>query len=228
MVMKKVMFFTAMLVVLTCVSVLASDVFLVDNCEGGKNVNVNGGYWFTYNDANAGGNSVVTPEPDKFVMSSPGAGSSKYAAQLKGTVGNKLGWDFVGMGVLFNANSGCPESVPMDMTKYKSLVFKVKGNVTGGRLTVILPYVENTCEKGAVAAKSLTEWADYESGITSKITKDWTTVKLDLRKDFKQARWAKKTVSIEDVLKNLHNVDWHFSSPDGDSIDIMVDDIQFE
>jgi hypothetical protein len=38
---------------------------------------------------------------------------------------------------------------------------------------------------------------------------------------------AKKQVAIDDVLKNAHNVNWHFSSPDGDTIDVSIKDVEF-
>jgi hypothetical protein len=60
------------------------------------------------------------------------------------------------------------------------------------------------------------------------LSKDGETVKIDLREDLKQPKWAKKTFPIEEVLKNAHNINFHFSSPDGDTVNIAVSDIAFE
>jgi hypothetical protein len=213
--MKKLLIVLA--VVLAAASVIsAADGFVVD--DGAKVQATCGGWWYTYNDASSGGNSEVTPLPGKFEKEGK-------SARIKGKAGNKLGWDFIGLGVTLGEDAGCPGgSKPVDISKYSTLTFKIKGELSGGRFTVIIPYFENTCVNDTV--KSMTEWADYEVGISPKVGKEWTTVKLDLRKDFKQPKWAKKAVAIEDVLKNAHNLSWHFSSPDGDTIDVSIEGVE--
>jgi hypothetical protein len=105
----------------------------------------------------------------------------------------------------------------------------MKGSLSGGRLIVSLPFTENRCESGANSPPSLTEWADYEVALTKKLKSDWTTVTLDLRNDFRQPKWAKQNdiVPIEKVLENLKNLNFQFSSPDGDSVEIWLDDVVF-
>jgi hypothetical protein len=221
--MRKI-FIVMAAVFMATAGIMAAQKFMIEDGSTGKVQATCGGWWYTYDDANSGGNSEVSPAPNKFEMLKDG---DKYAVKMKGKAGNKLGWDFVGMGVTLSEKSGCPGgAVPVDISKYSSLSFKIKGAMTGGRFTVVLSYTENKCEEGKVGTKSLTDWADYEVGISPKITKDWTTIKLDLRKDFKQPKWAKKSVSIEDVLKNAHNIGWHFSSPDGDTIEVMITDVE--
>jgi len=207
----------------------AAQKFVVENGEKDSVQATCGGWWYTYNDAESGGNSTVAPLPQNFTKSKDG---SKYVASMKGTAGNKLGWDFVGMGVTLSEKSGCPGgAVPVDLSKYSTLSFRIKGSITGGRLIVAISYTEDKCEEGKYGSKTLTDWADYEVGISSKLTKDWSTIKLDLRKDFKQPLWAKKKVSIEDVLKNVlknaHNISWHFTSQDWDSVEISLDNVEF-
>jgi hypothetical protein len=148
---------------------------------------------------------------------------------MSGTVGNKLGWDFVGMGVSLTGACQCPGAKPVDLRDYAKLQFKMKGSLSGGRLIVSLPFTENRCESGANSPPSLTEWADYEVALTKKLKSDWTTVTLDLRNDFRQPKWAKQNdiVPIEKVLENLKNLNFQFSSPDGDSVEIWLDDVVF-
>lgn len=216
---------TAIAVLFLAVIVCAAGKLVIEDGTTGKNQATCGGWWYTYNDTEIGGNSEVWPVPQKFEKTKEGAG---FVARMKGKTGNKLGWDFIGMGVTLSEKSGCPGgAVPVDLTKYRILSFKIKGEISGGRLTVIIPHLENKCEEGKYGSNTLTDWADYEVGISPKVTKEWTTVKIDLRKDLKQPKWAKKTVAIEDVLKNAHNINWHFSSPDGDAIDISIKDIEF-
>jgi opacity protein-like surface antigen len=219
--MRKTIAMALAVVLMAAGMAMAADKMLVEDGTAKGAQASGGGWWYVYNDSASGGNSEVTPAPDKFEF-------TKDGARMQGKTGNKLGWDFVGMGVTLGKDCGCPGgAVPVDISKFTTLVIKIKGAITGGRLAVSIPYSANKCE-GDKITKSLTEWADYETAINKDLSKDFKTVKIDLRKDLKQPKWAKNIVSIEDVLKNAHNVDFHFSSPDGDTADITVAQISFE
>jgi len=207
--------------------IYAADSFMIENGEDSTAESTSGGWWYVYDDASSQGNSVVWPKPNAFEMSAPGSDGKGFCARMKGTTGNKLGWDFVGMGVAISKDTICPTNKPMDISEYKYLQFKAKGTITGGRLIVVLPYMVNICKDGKYESnKSLTEWADYEAAISPKLKNEWTTIKLELRKDFKQPKWAKTQVDVEKVLKAAGSVSFHFSSADGDSVDLSVDDLQ--
>ena len=203
--------------------------FVVDSCNDGGPISDQGGWWYTYDDSENGGNSVVLPPNGKFMMSKPGYQNKGYAARMSGTVGNKLGWDYDAIGVTLTAAGGCPNAKPTDLREYTKFQFKMKGTLSGGRLIVSLPFTQNRCESGANSPSSLTEWADYEVALTKKVKPDWTTVTLDLRNDFHQPKWAKQNdiAPIEKVLENLKNLNFQFSSPDGDSVEIWLDDVVF-
>jgi hypothetical protein len=220
---------TLLCIVFLATGISAQRSFVMDDCEDGDPRSIRGGWWYTYDDKGTGGNSYVTPPPYGFKMSGPGCGTTGYAAHMKGTAGDKLGWDYIGMGVNIADTCACPAAKPVDMKEYTKIRFKMKGSVSGGRLTMLFPYTENKCKSSADSPASLTEWADYEAPLTAKLTPDWTVVELDLRKDFRQPRWAKQTaiVPMVKVLENLKNVNFHFQSPDGDSIDLWVDDVEF-
>src|ERR1035437_1988466 len=221
--MKKFLIAEVAGVVAAALVFAAAEKFVVDDFTGGKAQASSGGWWYTYNDVNTGGNSEVTPAPDKFVMAKS---VNKFAARMQGKVGNKLGWDYVGLGVTLGENCGCPgKAEPVDLSKFTTLTLRIKGTISGGRLIVNLPYSDSKCENNKT--NTLTEWADYEMALNTKLTKDWTTVKIDLRNDFKQPKWAKTIVPIEKVLQNAHNINFHFSSPDGDTVDFQVDTIEF-
>ena len=221
--MKKFLIVVA-LVVMSAVLVLASEQkFVVDDFTGGKAESSIGGWWYIYNDASSGGNSEVTPAPNKFEMVKL---KNTYVASMQGKTGNKLGWDFVGMGVTLGMNCGCPgKAEPVDLSKFTNLTLKIRGSITGGRITVILPYSDNKCVDEKTS--TLTDWADYEVALNSKLSKEWTIVKLNLKNDFKQAKWAKTIVPIEKVLENAHSIDFHFTSSDGDKVDFQVGSIEF-
>ncbi len=207
---------------------VARESYWIDDCDDGDHQTAAGGWWYTYDDAPTGGNSKVQPPHGRFFMGKPGCGEKGYAARMKGTTGNRLGWDYIGMGITLGPSSNCPRSLPVDLTGYSYLRFRMRGTVSGGRLTVVLPHTENRCVAGAEGQETLTEWADYEAPVTGKIRTDWVTVSLNFRKEFHQPRWARQhaIVPIDTVLRNLKNVNFHFSSPDGDSIDLWIDDME--
>ncbi len=221
--MKKTMAMVMAVVMIAAGSLMAADKLSVENGTGKGAQASGGGWWYIFDDSTSGGNSTVTPAPTKFEL-------TKAGARMQGKTGNKLGWDFVGMGVTLGEQCGCYDKKenadPVDLSKYTTLVLKMKGSITGGRLMVQLPYTANKCENGNV--KTLTEWADYAVALNSKLTKEFSTVKVDLRKDLAQPKWAKTTVNIEDVLKNAHNINFQFTSPDGDTVDITVAEVSFE
>lgn len=219
-----------MVSVFYCATVLtAQESFFIDNCDDGNAQSASGGWWYTYNDSENGGNSVVLPSPGRFSMSNPGYGNTGYAAKMNGVAGSKLGWDYVGIGVTISSASNCPVSKPVDLREYTNLQFEMKGTISGGRLIIMLPYTENRCDSVSGYQSSLTEWADYEAPLTGKIKSDWVKINLNLRKDFHQPKWAKQNaiVPIETVLQNCKNLNFQYSSPDGDSIAVWIDDITF-
>ena len=222
--MKVAEMFSVLAAVCVATTALADKTFFIDNFDDGNGRSKQGGWWYVYDDSGKGGESKVTPSKGSFSAEKSDA-SQGNAARIQGTTGKKLGWDFIGMGVTLSKESGCPTGKPIDLSRYKTLEFKVKGKVSGGKVTVILPYVKNECS--GMEPESKIGWADYQAPITLKVTDNWTTVKLNLRKDFKQPVWMKpdQRVDIEEVLKNMHTLHWHFSSAAGDTLDLWVDDV---
>jgi len=206
-----------------------SKVLVIDNCDDGNIRTQSTGWWYTYTDSADGGNSKVFPPHGQFSMGTPGYRGKGKAAHMVGIAGNRLGWDYVGIGFTLSNKCGCPAAQPVDIRDYSYLNFTMKGRLTGGRLVVVLQYTENSCADSLDHPQSLIEWADYEVDITRKITPKWTSVRLEFRKDFHQPTWTKKgmIVPIEAVLQNSKNLNFQFSSPDGDSIDVWIDDIEF-
>ncbi|MBN2716675.1 MAG: CIA30 family protein [Deltaproteobacteria bacterium] len=195
----------------------------IDSFSDGNNASEQGGWWYVYDDARLGGNTEVTPlgplNPTKC------GDKQGFAAHVEGTTGNKLGWDYFGFGVTLASDSGCPGGQKVDISGYSTLEFKMKGDASGGRLTVTLLHTSDKCE--GLVPETLTHWADYEASVTSELTGQWTTVRLNLRNDFSQPKWAKPEdkVSIEAVLKQASQIQWHYSSADGDNLSVWIDDI---
>ncbi len=56
---------------------------LIDNLEDGDGQNALGGYWYTFDDSDSGGNTTVNPpKGSDFAPTSPGAGGSQYCASF--------------------------------------------------------------------------------------------------------------------------------------------------
>lgn len=223
--MKVTISFIFILATIISIPALAAEKLHIDSFSDGNHQSELGGWWYAYDDTRLGGNSEFLPAKSKKVYPTKGKDSQGYAIRMNGTTGNKLGWDYFGMGITIAKDSGCPIGNKVNLSKYTTLEFKIKGEVSGGRLVVILPFHGETCDKNI--PETLTHWADYETSITSDLTDKWTTVRLSLRKDFAQPFWTKPEdrVSIDKVLKNISVLNWHFSSADGDTLDVWIDDV---
>ncbi|OPZ62534.1 MAG: hypothetical protein BWY84_01154 [Candidatus Aerophobetes bacterium ADurb.Bin490] len=54
---------------------------------------------------------------------------------------------------------------------------------------------------------------------------EWTDVKLDFYKSFKQPKGA--TVKIEKVLENANRIKWEWNGNKGEKMDLWIDEIEF-
>ena len=116
---------------------LQAESMKLESFDDADHQNEAGGWWYSYDDHNAGGNSNVEPQNTDFRISKDG---KNPALKVIGTAGNKLGWDYFGVGTNLSEKSGCPDRKPVDISVYKKLKFKMKGKMKGGRLTVNIPY----------------------------------------------------------------------------------------
>lgn len=216
--------------------VLAAAVSVYMTVESGSirgSVNDLGGIWCTYDDHYQGGTSSVWPpastaDENNFVKSSPGSGGKGYAIRITGTVGAKLGWDYIGVNTFLSPHSTCPECVGIDLTRFTGVKFKIKGNVEAGTAKFIMPHEARAADKTRGICKTLTGYADYETDITKHISPNWRDVKINFRKDLKQPAWAKPgdKVDIETVLSDANIVKWHFSGA-GRRVDVWIDKLEF-
>ncbi len=137
----------------TCTATPAS-LCSVDTMASCSNVNVWGGAWFTYNDANDGGTSVVWPaQGQTFIMSSPGySGGADCAAQMTGVVTIAYQYGFIGMGTLLNPNAGAPNYQSTDLSGALGVSFYTRGD--GNVYTIIITYLNSS-------GNTMTNWDDY-------------------------------------------------------------------
>lgn len=210
-----------------------NNTLLIDDCDDGDAKNLLGGDWLSYDDFHdmAGGESEVWPtswfKDGQFSMSNPGYGDKGYAARIKGTTADKLGWDFVGMAAALGPDAFCPEPTPteVDLVSYSGIRFMAKGTSSGGALTVKIIHTkdgkEDNCKENGLTGDTLTNWTDYNAEFTDQLQEDWTEIKLNFREDFK----GPADVDIETVLLHAKDLHFFFQSTNGGEIDLTVDDL---
>jgi len=196
-------------------------------------VNELGGIWCTYDDRYYGGDSIVWPPAstkgeNNFIKSAPGYKDKGYAVRITGVAGTRLRGDFIGVNTFLSSRSTCPECIGIDLTRFKGIKFKVKGNVEAGEVKFILPYEARVVDETRGICKNLTSYGDYEVDITKNITNEWREVKIYFRKDLKQPSWvsSEKRVNIEKVLSDAKLIKWQYGNGCGYKIDLWIDDIE--
>ncbi len=210
------------------------EILLIDDCEDGDAENNLGGRWLSYDDYQdkAGGESEVWPKSwfkdGEFTMSEPGYGDNGYAARIKGTTADKLGWDFVGMISALGPKSFCPNPRPaaVDLNAYSGIRFMAKGKAVDGRLSLKLIHTkdgkEDNCKDNGLTGDTLTNWADYAADITSQLKEEWTEISLNFKKDF----YGPDNIDIKTVLEHAKDLHFFFQSTSGGNIDLWIDDLR--
>ncbi|MBN2714780.1 MAG: endo-1,4-beta-xylanase [Deltaproteobacteria bacterium] len=206
----------------------------IDDFDDGTITNAVNGTWVAYDDSNEGGDSHVWPvsifDGGVFELSSPGFGGTGYAARMTGTTGDVFGWDYVGMFTSLHPDALCPLAHPseIDLAQFDGIQFMAKGSASPGQLVVKLPHkldgAENNCTENPYAANSLTRYGDYETDFYTKLTDEWTLIRLPFSK-FNQPSWA-PSVFLSDVLTHLKELGWEYEVPNGE-VDLWIDNLSF-
>ena len=207
---------------------LGGDIF--DNCEDGDNVDLWGGYWYTYDDRDTvnKGDSYVVPwtqayaatmgkTPPAFAMMAPGIapGSMAYGARMTGNVTTTYTYGFVGMGAGTNFDSGSPDFAVTDVSMYTGMYIYIKSNSAVNKLDIKL--------KCAVSVTN-TASNDFKYTYTGTTYTAYVTLPFSV---FTQATGWGITVSQALVLKNLTDVQFQTSTQPMAGMDFEVDDIMF-
>ncbi|PKL90488.1 MAG: hypothetical protein CVV21_12530 [Candidatus Goldiibacteriota bacterium HGW-Goldbacteria-1] len=211
-------------------AVVLAAVFMVveDNNNPGQTNNL-GGVWSTYDDSAEGNNSVVWPQAPKacenlFEKSAPGFGGKGYAVRVTGNAGDKAKTT-LGVNTYLSEHASCPRCSGINITMFKGIKFKMKGNIAGGALYFILPHESGEPDENKTLCQSLTDNNDYTADISGLVKSEWTDVKLDFYKSFKQPKGT--TVKIDKVLENANRIKWEWKGNKGEKMDIWIDEIQF-
>ena len=177
----------------------SQEVGLEDDCEDGDSKTLLAGDWFAYDDDDGGGESaLLVPAGGGFTMSAPGYGDQGYAARMKGTTGQVLGWDYLGLGFSLGPNSWCPNPQPPEvpLSQYDGIRFMAKGSTQGGSIWLTVHHLKDgaadNCSSGG--SETLTNWADYRFDIAPLLTEDWSEITVDFRRDLPAAELDARAV----------------------------------
>jgi endoglucanase len=194
---------------------------LIDDGEDGNNqtklTGGRGGYWYTYIDGTGSG-STIWPPPgalgNAFAMSLGGVHRSKFAANIKGRVGNaKI--VYAAAGLNFTDPMG-----PYDASKYKGISFWAKkGPDSYGRVRFKVPDV-STHEAGGVCRDCSNDF-----GVELILNEMWQRFVLPWRKLKQQPDWGAPRPHMVKAAK-LFGLQWQVSQP-GASFDVWIDDVEF-
>jgi endoglucanase len=173
-----------------------------------------GGYWYTYVDK-AG--STVTPTAGEaggtFAMSDGGAGVSKKAARMSGTIG-KGNVVFAGMGFGFTD----PKNA-YDLSRYKALRFKAKIG-DGSTPLVRLKVPDANTDPDGKACKEC--FNDFGTELT--LTTSWQPYTVTFDSMRQQAGWGSPRPASIDASR-VYGMQWQASTP-GAKFDVWVDDVE--
>ena len=165
-------------------------------------------FWFSFNDSEPGGSSVVSPlstTTSPFTMSTPGYNGKGKAAMMEYTLdGSKaLGYSpFVGMGLNFKPKEG----QPFDMTGSTGVSFWMKSDSK-----VYLEF-ETT---------EITDACDFYYYFEQTYP-EWTFIELTWS-DFEQYSWGKQ---VDWDLTKLTKCQWKVQEPDGETGKVWIDEVK--
>lgn len=188
-------------------SINANETLIFDADMEQENMTYMATYWFSFNDAEPGGSSVVTPlssTEEPFTMSTPGYDGKGKAAMMEYVLSGQadLGYNaFVGMGLNFKE----PAGKPFDMTGSTGVSFWIKSD-SKVYFEVEMSAIEDAC--------------DYY--IYLGPYPEWTLVELTWS-DLSQYSWG---VQVDWNLKDLTKFQWKVQEADGEAGQVWVDEVK--
>jgi hypothetical protein len=211
-------------------------VLLIQDASANQEVADNlGSTWCTYIDGPRDASDAIWPPSsiggqNNFVKSAPGYGGKGYAIRFKGEIDAESSMGFMGIGAFLGSQCFNADCGGVTIQKYEKIRFKMKGRISGGELVLQISGREHRQEEsdGAMpCGPSAT--IEYEADITDFVTAGWRTVTLDLRDDFKPPVVTKRAAwpSIEAVLSDARQVNWHVRKGGSASVDVWIDDLEF-
>jgi hypothetical protein len=204
-----------------------------DDMSDCNNQNLWNGYWYTYDDGDAGGTSTIWPPSARaqpgaeFIMSSPGrAGAPDCAARITGVVTKLTApafeWGFVAMGTQVDPGAGSPTYTYYDFSAFET---------TGGISFWTMGDGKSYAIKLKAAPSVPVGDAGYEYVFTAPAT--WTQVTVYFggtnTPKFAQPGWTPPAniVPVAQVLAKITDIQFQTVGQPHASIDLWVDDMTF-
>jgi endoglucanase len=195
---------------------------LIDDAEDNNNkvavVGGRGGYWYTYGDKI--GSTITPAKGGTFTMSPGGANDSKFAAEIKGKVGDAdQPPDYLNDGMGFGF---VDPKATYDASKYKGITFWAKktGAGTTGKVRVKVPDI-NTDPAGKVC----TDACFNDFGADIEVTEAWKQYSFAWSDLTQQMGWGSPSPPAITPSK-LFGIQWQVNTP-GANFDVSVDDVAF-
>ncbi|MEM4368447.1 MAG: CIA30 family protein [Candidatus Anstonellales archaeon] len=203
---------------------------VLDNFEDGDNGNWWGGFWYTFDDSENGGDSVVNPLPDAkggigFIPSDVTDQTNNfYAGRMWGTLGSGYQYAFVGMGTNLGQSGSLP--APVNISGYTGVRFKVKGNNKTYQFKIVDP--NQATRNYKVYLKTFTAGSSWQT-----ITVNFNDTDLaygwgnyNNKTNPTAADWNDKP-PLSQVLQGVEAFQWQtVDQTAGTQVDLWVDDVE--
>ncbi|HSQ43154.1 MAG TPA: CIA30 family protein [Fibrobacteraceae bacterium] len=180
----------------------------IDDLEDGDYQSLWGGEWFTYDDNDDGGASVVTPSTsttDKFTPTASPTNGTNYAAKITFTLDSTADLSFqplVGLGVNMRADESTH-----DLTSCTTIMYDYLGSAHRFRV-----------ESASVE--------DYNyHGIAEAAASDWTTVSLSWS-DLFQQNWGTTSPTVDIDTAEVKAFSWQIQGTDGTTGYLWIDNVR--
>jgi hypothetical protein len=173
---------------------------------------MNGGFWYTYDDVQAGGSSRVIPAPGKtFVMSRPGYKGEGECACMRGAVTTKFQYGFIGMGYYLS-----PANVkkPFDISGDLGIRFWHKGDGKSYRVKLVSTHPD-----------FINKDSDNQFGNDFHTTDEWGETEIHFTNLFQQPGWGSK-VDLNKALTMVKEIQFVTLSQPLESVELWVDELE--
>lgn len=184
---------------------------LVDDLEDGDHRTVvadqRGGYWYTYADKTS---TIEPAEP--FTLAEGGAGDSKYAARMHGTIGTEQ-YPYAGLGF-----SLAEPKAPYDLSQCTGISFQAKkGSSESTSLLRFKVGDINTVPEGGVCKDCFN---DFGSDVF--LTEEWTEFSTAFKDMKQEPYWGEPQPAID--ASRVYQLQWQVK--DRAPFDIWIDDVK--
>ncbi len=170
------------------------------------------GFWYTYDDNPAGGDSKVTPHSgETFIMSKPGVKGDGECARMAGKVTVKFQFGFVGMGYYLS-----PKDVkkPFDISAKHGLRFWHKGDGKKYRVKLVSTHPDFKDKD-----------SDNHFGNDFRTTDQWGQTEIHYANLFQQQGWGSK-VELKAALTAIKEIQFVTLGQPHESVELCVDRLE--